>query len=61
MSEPVLSLAEGVVHLCDAIQEQNKVLQELVEQNALLIAALIDNAGPEQESERYDLAGRRIS
>jgi len=50
------------MRLCEVMQQQNKILLELVEQNAHLIAATIDHAEQQgDEQELYDLSGRRIS
>jgi len=62
MSEHQQSLVVAVMRLCEVMQQQNKILLELVEQNAHLIAATIDHAEQQgDEQELYDLSGRRIS
>lgn len=56
--ESPLSLIEVLVRLAIAMDQQNSLLMELINQNAVLIGNLADDEQPENQA--FDMAGNRI-
>lgn len=57
--ESPLSLIEVLVRLAIAMDQQNSLLMELINQNAVLIGNLADSEEPGDEG-AFDMAGNRI-
>lgn len=56
--ESPLSLIEVLVRLAIAMDQQNSLLMELINQNTVLIGNLADDEQPENQA--FDMAGNRI-
>lgn len=52
------SLIEVLARLATAMDQQNSLLMELTNQNAVLIGNMVDNEDPEDPA--FDMAGNRI-
>lgn len=52
------SLIEVLARLANSMDQQNSLLMELINQNAVLIGNMVDNEDPEDPA--FDMAGNRI-